>query len=77
MKIKSQILLIVLVLFLLCFFYVWPGLWRYRYYQTHHSSPSGPRFSSGTISGTDSMRTDRLTGQVQVWHGRWQKAEKE
>ena len=69
MKIKSQILLIVLVLFLLCFFYVWPGVWRYRYYETHVSLGEG-------MSSTHSMRTDRLTGQVQIYReGRWQKKE--
>lgn len=75
MKIKSQLLLIFLVLFLLCFFYIWPGVWRYRYYEAHRSwGEGGFQISSG--SATYSMRTDRLTGQVQVYReGRWQKKE--
>ena len=73
MKIKSQLLLIVLVLFLLCFFYVWPGVWRYRYYEARAFSLI-PDSLPGS-SATDDMRTDRLTGQVQVYNqvkGRWQ-----
>jgi len=56
-KIKSQILLIVLVLFLLCFFYVWPGVCRYEYYD--YSTLTGRR-----------TRIDKLTEKVEWYHPR-------
>ncbi len=62
MRLRNQALIVVLVLVLLVFFYVWPGVWRYRYYEMHlrHSSLAIP------------MRTDKLTGQVQTYRqGAW------
>lgn len=59
MKVKYPILPVFLVLLLVAFFYVWPGVWRYRYYES--------RVSSEYASRSFSLRTDKLTGQVQQW----------
>ena len=54
----SVVLVVVLVL---SFFYVWPGVWRYQYERDYMEDE---RYWT--------VRFDRLTGDVQGWHrGKW------
>lgn len=67
--IKHLITGIVLISLVFTLAYVRPGVWRYSYYESRDSYGSG-------ISLSSSMRTDRLTGQVQIWnHGKWERPE--
>ena len=62
---------LVIVILLLSFFFIWPGVWRYEYFcfQTTDKDDYGHVLGYGL----DCFRADRLTGKihyldVEGWH---------